>query len=299
MQTLAVGTTAVKARFPGLGFSGKSMKPHLAGNLGMLVGMPSSGKSSILQSCPDAYVFNLDLSPTVTDLKATIWPGLDSSGRVIDTDGKPIELTWEAVLDKIRILIEMAKSGADRPAAVCFDSHHGLSRVLKPWIAKRYKKESFLDAGEAGWRDHNAAISQLPFDLKKYGYGVWYSCHLSKKYVQLSQELTEPVPELAMTDTLFKQLHPVFDIVAPVKKTIEEIRVPKIEELKDGAGNVLSTRQTEEIQAVHKHYIDFSDPQLLAITKGRNISGRIPFGVDEGWQKFEEAYKTSNPDAYT
>lgn len=299
VQTYAVGKSPVAAKYPSLGFTGEDLKPRLSGCVGMLVGIPGSGKSAILQSCPDAYIFNLDLSPTVTTPQATIWPGLDRSGRVIDVGRKPMELTWAEVSKKIDLLILMAEKNLPRPEAICFDSVAGLFRVLKPAIAKKYKKDDFSDCGEAGWKELNSIVSNLPFRLKKWGYGVWYCCHLTKKFVQLSQDYSEPVPELTITDTLFKQLHPAFDIVAPVKMSIEETRKERTVNLTDAAGNVLGTETVTDVSTKEVHWIDFGDPQLMGITKGRNIRGRLQFDLHNGWATFENAYRASNPDAYT
>jgi hypothetical protein len=51
---------------------------------GFIAGLPGSGKSSFFQTCPDAFIFNLDLSSTaipiidgkIPEPKAVSWPGI-------------------------------------------------------------------------------------------------------------------------------------------------------------------------------------------------------------------------------
>ncbi len=296
-QTLAIGKTAAP-KYPELGMSGVDMKPDLNHNFIMLVGIPGCGKSCILQSNPDAFIFNLDMSPTVTNLQATMWPGIGRDGRLIDGTGGSTECTWDEVRRRVDILHDMAAKNKPRPTLICFDSLAGMFRVTRPWLAKKFKKEEWKDLGQTGWTEMYDVITAMPFELRASGYGVAYTCHLTKQYIQLSQEITEVVPELTVTGNFFKQLHPIFDLVAPVKVKLIETRTKSMKDLKNSKGEVVDRTEIEEVKFGPVHCIDFSDPFLAGITKNRNITGTIPFDRENGWAKLEEAYKTANPDAY-
>ena len=78
MQELAVGKS-VAAKYGGLGLTGPMVSPP--GKLfGLLVGMPASGKSCFIQSHPEAFIINTDLSSTTTDEpQACMWPAIDNA----------------------------------------------------------------------------------------------------------------------------------------------------------------------------------------------------------------------------
>jgi len=91
-QTTAAGNGPVRA-YKGLGFQGGPGLYSLRNLFGMVVGEQNSGKSYLFQSCPDAFVINLDLSSTVSPhAKCAVWPGIGLDGRPMDVDGKPSSL---------------------------------------------------------------------------------------------------------------------------------------------------------------------------------------------------------------
>jgi len=116
-QTTAAGTGPVRA-YKGLGFQGGPGLYSLRNLFGMVVGEQNSGKSYLFQSCPDAFVINLDLSSTVSPhAKCAVWPGIGLDGRPMDVDGKPLIITWDHVEAKIKQLCDkhlLIKVGDDK-----------------------------------------------------------------------------------------------------------------------------------------------------------------------------------------
>ena len=99
-QDVAVGKTGAQ-KYSGLGFSGQKMVHPPGQLLGLLVGMPGTGKSSFVQSNPNAFIINADgTSTTNPNPQACIWPGVTADGQPMDVNNSKMVLTWEEILKK-------------------------------------------------------------------------------------------------------------------------------------------------------------------------------------------------------
>lgn len=148
-----------------------------------LVGFPGSGKSSIIQSAQGNFIINTDLSVAVhpdfaAGAGAEMWPFIDPSGIPIDGNGKVVQLTWEAIQNVIAMLKAIPRSDPTRPISISIDTLDSLIPIVKEYLAKKYKKDSFVDLGQSGWQYLSDEISGLYDDIRAAGFGAIFTGHL-------------------------------------------------------------------------------------------------------------------------
>ena len=180
-HTLAVGKTAAN-KYPSLGQAAGNSQYPLGKMFGLLVGESGAGKSFVMQSNPDAYILNLDETPTVyPNSEATMFPIAGPDGRPVDETGKPIVLSWEDIEEKKKVLCALATSNSPRPQTVVLDTIMQALRLLRPYVAKMYGRENFRDVdGRLGWERLFDTLIEFAVTLRRHGYGVVFTCHLSR-----------------------------------------------------------------------------------------------------------------------
>ena len=302
MTTLATGTT-LQTKYGRLGgYTGHMIAPPERIKA-LILGLPGSGKSALLQSHPGAYIFNFDLSSTVTpNPQATLWPGIDpKTGRPINESGVPIVLTWPAVQEKITILKELAAANAPRPETIVFDSLSAWVQLLFTWIPPA-AVELYLRSpdkgpaahwraleGKASWTALYDIICATICDLSASGYGVYVIGHVVQTKIPIGEDLFTTELDFAGGPGLWKRIFPLFELSAVVNTTPGTRDIVKTETITNRDG---STRQsTRRISEPCKNYIlTYSMPNLSAISKSRVPIGDIRLPEQDGWAAYAKAY---------
>ena len=288
--------------FKTLGFSGQRMQYPLNSMFGMVVGEQNTGKSYLFQSNPDAFIFNLDLSSTVIpECRATIWPGINDEGRPVDVDGKHIKLDWDKVLAKKQQLIQLAESNQPRPKCVVFDTITPMTRMLKPWVAKQMGREKFEQLhGPAAYDKLFEEILQIAFDLRQHGYGVWFIAHLSKEFVQISEESSSKQTELILnlSGGMNRRLTPAVEMIAPICCDVVTEMVPRTKTIKMSNGKEVEKTFHDSVTS-YKRKIAFSDPRFAGLIRTRTVNrmSDIPLDGVSPWSQFEEAFNNANKES--
>ncbi len=264
---------------------------------GMVVGEQNTGKSYLFQSNPDAFIINLDLSSTVVpECRATIWPGVNEEGTPIDVGGKQLVLTWDKVLQKKQQLIDLAKSNKERPKCVVLDTITPAVRILKPYIADLMGRQTFEQAhGPAAYDKLFDEILSLAFELRKYGYGVWFIAHLSREFFQVGDEGTKKEElTLNLSSGMVRRLTPAVEMIAPIccdRKTRTEMETKTI---KAGGKDIQRSVPVEKI--VYERSLAFEDPRFSRIIRTRTAK-RMPnilLDSSDPWSSFETAFNEAN-----
>lgn len=148
-----------------------------------LVGFPGCSKSSLLQSAVGGFIINTDMSVAVhpdfaAGNGAEMWPFVDASGTAIDGDGKVVTLTWEAIQDVVKRLKAIPRNDPTRPTFIAIDTLDSLIPLIKDSIAKKYKKDSFVDMGQSGWQYLSDEVAGFYEDIRAAGFGAVFTGHL-------------------------------------------------------------------------------------------------------------------------
>jgi len=263
----------------------------------MVVGEQNTGKSYLFQSNPDAFIINLDLSSTVVpECRATIWPGIDSSGRPIDVDGKSIVLDWDKILAKRNQLIQLAKEDHPRPKCVVFDTITPLIRMLKPWVAQQMGREKWEQChGPAAYDKLYDEILQIAADLRRFGYGVWFIAHLSKEMMEVSEETTKRELMVNLSSGLTRRLTPAVEMIAPICCDVVTEMVPRTKTIKMSNGKEVE-KTFHDTVTYNKRKIAFSDPRFAGLIRTRTVNRMQDITLDgeDPWSSFETAFNNAN-----
>jgi len=291
IQDLAVGKTGVQ-KYSGLGFSGQKMVHPPGQLLGLLVGMPGTGKSSFLQSNPDAFIINTDgTSTTNPNPQACIWPGVTSNGEPMDVGGQKMVLTWDEIIKKKEQLIKLAEGNQPRPQTIVLDSLGPSIQLMKDYVTKKAGRENWKDLdGRRAWDDVYDGLLRFSLDLRRHGYGFFYVCHLVNAKIPLGDDRYTIRPELTITDNFYKRLFPMFELVAAFES--DWISESKQIQMK-GIGGKPGPKKTETVKT-QKYYMTINDESLAGITKCRvQLPDRIELPQESAWTSFEGQYLTA------
>jgi hypothetical protein len=252
-----------------------------------------------MQSCPDAFILNLDESSTTNaDPQATLWPGISPDGRTIDTDGTPFVVTWDHVLAKKKILIDLALANQNRPRIIVLDSLTAAIRLLQKWITQnavelKISSEPRTDwkelHGPAAWDTLYTMIVDFMITLHSHGYGVYYIGHLVNAKVPLNEDKFLIRPELTITDNFYKRLYPYFEMVAAIAvrdgtETVER-------ETKVNIRGVEKLEKRKETINVRKRYLVTDDTDMNEILGRRvKIPGMVELPETGSWESFQAIY---------
>jgi len=294
-HTLAVGKTQ-ESKYPNLGqVAGNSQYP-LGKMFGLLVGESGAGKSFVMQSNPDAYILNLDETPTVCpNSEAVMFPVAGPDGRPVDENNEPIVLTWEHIEEKRKSLCALATSNAPRPKTVVLDTIMQALRLLRPYVAKMYGRENFRDVdGRLGWERLFDTLIEFAISLRRHGYGVIFTCHLSRKHIPISDQQHVEEYRIMLSDGLYARLFPMFDVVIPV---VAEWKVEEKEVEKEVVINGKKVkRKIKSTEKMRKHTAAFENEKLQGITKTRTLSPltQVELPSVQAWKSLEDAFERAN-----
>ena len=287
-QDVAVGNT-ITQRFSGLGFSNLRMVHPPNHLLGLLVGMPGTGKSSFIQSHPGAFIINVDSTSTTNpNPQACIWPGVSPNGQPMDVGGKEMILDWDAILRKKDQLIKMAESNQERPDTVVLDSLGPSIQLMKDYVTKKMGKQHWKELdGRRAWDDVYDGLLRFALELRRHGYGFFYICHLVNAKIPLGDDRYTIRPELTITDNFYKRLFPMFELVAAFEtQWVSESQVVQMK----GVGGKPGPKRTETTKT-EKHFMTVNDEALAGITKCRvRLPDRLELPEEDAWSTFEAAY---------
>ncbi len=307
-QTLAVGQPLHSSpRWGALGGFSDRMIASPEGVFAFIVGAPGSGKSALMQTCPDAFIFNLD--PTSTTVpgepggpapqpQALMWPGMSPEGFTLNDAGVPFVLAWSDVEAKCEILFRLFREKAPRPKIVCFDSLSRMIALLKEHLPANAASLNLAKENKSSWKELDGRarwdllydkIVDLCVKLPAHGYGVYVIGHLVNSVIQLGEAQNIIKPELTITDTFWKRLYPYFEIVLVAQAFQEAVSIP------DPAWrpNPAFPREKPRTIAVTRRrvYLTTGGPELSGITKVRvPISTVLLEPASSAWSVFLAAY---------
>tara|TARA_Y100001938_G_scaffold149988_1_gene239074 strand:- start:9886 stop:10776 length:891 start_codon:yes stop_codon:yes gene_type:complete len=279
-------------KYSQLGFAAEKMIHPPGKLLGLLVGMPGSGKSCFIQSNPEAFIINTDASSTTNDEpQACMWPGVDAQGRAIDVGNKPMVLNWQAVLNKKEQLIQMAKDDVPRPETVVVDSLNPAISMVKDHVTEKAGKKTWKEMdGRRAWDDVYEELVRFATDIRKYGYGFYYICHIVNAKIPLGDDRYIIRPELTITDSFYKRLFPLFELVIAFENSwVTESKTVQMK----GPGGKPGPQKTVSSK-VSKHFVKVNDESLSGITKCRvNLPDSFEVPKQGAWNDFALKYKTA------
>lgn len=277
-----LGTPVSKARVP---------FEHLRG---LVVGKGGSGKSFLMQSCPTALILNFDGSACVNQRsQALMWPTPGPDGRTYDADGKPIFLSWEHVLQKKKVLEDLAKEGRPRPTTIALDTLPAMLSLMKDFVARRYEKASFEDLGITGAAQVNKMVSDLIKDLHNHGYGVFLVTHLINRKVPLNESQFVDEFSLNMSDGMFKGTWGAFDVSIPIVSRVVKKEVTEQVPTPGRPGSFITRTRTE---SVREFVATMADSRLDGVTKMRTLHplSEVVLPSENAWAALSAAYEAAN-----
>jgi hypothetical protein len=289
-QTLAVGST--KSRWPSLGMRAVPRPQSLNSIWGLIIGEQNAGKSYLVQSNPEAFVINADDSSIVNPAaEATIWPARDEVNRIVDVDGKPMHLTWDAIDRKRKQLIAMAEANADRPACVVLDTLFPCVRLLKHWVPRQLHKDSWeLCHGPAAWDLLYNTLIEFGMSLRNHGYGVWFVAHLSKRWHNINETSSVPEYAISMPEGLRDRLSKTVEMIAPIQAVME--RKMTVQKVERRAGDRV-IHENKPVEAVEiRRSVCFQVPEFSHLIRTRTIRPIHNVSLDDGnpWEAFSRAF---------
>lgn len=293
----------IQTKYEGLGGQTTPVLIPAAYSTSFLFGMSNSGKSALIQSNPDAYVFNLDATSTVTPTsKAVLWPRIApaAAGLFIDDSGVPFVFRYEHMAEKVAKLIELAQQNKPRPKTVCFDSLTAWQRMLVEYIPRNAKTLGISANNDLQWKDlHGPAAWDLLYEsiintiisLRNAGYGVYVVGHITRRWIPINENQHKLEFEFTITDNFWKRLVPIFQLsacMATEKGVTTERKVTKV------MANGKEHEVTKDVNTeTTNHYLYFKRDDLINMTKGRVVSSKILIPKDNAWAAFESAYDSS------
>ena len=302
-QQLAHGQT-MAGKWAGLGgVRGRIQNSPLAIKA-LLVGMPDTGKSTLLQGCPEMFLMNLDrFSTTNPDPQSTNWPVWDQqTGHVLGDDGKPTVLTFEMVEKKVEQLIKLALENKPRPTLVGIDTLTALLRLVREHIVTHAVEIGLSSVAVDEWPKLNGLsaydwaynrIVRIISDLSNAGYGVYGVTHLANEVVQIGDDRSKVVPTLVFTAGFWKRLFDIFELIVVLERRRGERTESVLNTITLPDGKVLQqpgskTVRFDEVWMVTAR-AEFGD----GITKRKLNLPDIKLPLKGGWEEFISQYKAA------
>lgn len=284
VSTVAAGTLPTTKKWANLGFASAGMSYPLTRMFGMIVGEQNCGKTFLLQSCPDAFIVNCDLSGSPNPNAVSVsWPCVDSTtGNTLDVGNRPMTMTWDAVEAKIAQLVSLPP-GSDRPAMVVFDTLGGMIRLLQPWVAAQLGRPKFTDCdGRQAWdRLYAHIIDGVCTKLRTAGYGVWIVAHLGRQWKQIDDSKSTEVLDFQIGDGLRARLSSVVEVIVPLVTEVATVAIVRdvVTQLPGGAKQ---TRRVPDSEKRIVRKIAFEDPAYRNIRRARTPKPLPDIVIPEG-----------------
>jgi hypothetical protein len=295
VQTLGAGQTSAQ-KFGNFGIANKRMIVPPSRLLGMIVGFPGKGKTSLFRDHAGALIINVDMSSTPYPKPESpppacgFFPAMDERGGFTDpATGKVVTVDWATVMDLKKRLIEASVENKPRPETIVLDSLSASIRLAMEWVVKERGKTSWKEIdGRQGYEDAYASVVRLGIDLRAAGYGFYYIAHLVDKKIPIGPDLYSKEIELAMGDGLYSRLNPTLELLAAVEeKTVSYTRLDKvfIKELNTTVENPVEI--TEK-----KRFLTVNNEGLNRVIKHRvRLPGQVELGENTAWADFSKAYR--------
>lgn len=319
-QVLAQGATLDSKYGNMLGFVGHKMIPPLDQLIGLILGKSNDGKSHLMQSCSTAIIFNTDLAGTGSVMpKARIWPGLDAQGDPCEpcAPGTPgsytdpilgnvhrIELTWEAILERKKMLIDMAANQiAMRPRLVVLDTIDNVIALIQSFLIRRGQAAAvgtnrvitgWKDLhGQTAWDELYMEVTNFALDLRRAGYGVFGLMHLVDKLENTGNDgaklFLRNVPRV--TPNFFGRLYPLCEVVGVVEKK----RIPFMEpyEEKHPVSGKVTTKYKQGTRDAF--FMSFDSTVYHGVAKKRaGLPDSFELPKEGGWDALVKVYQNAS-----
>jgi hypothetical protein len=295
-QTMEFGRTR-QQKWAGLGgHTGHSVAP-LTRCRAVLASPPKVGKSCLLQSNPDAYIFNFDQSSTVTSTpRAVLYPIVGDDGSCL-LDNGPGVLSFDLIRQKHAALLQLARDNRPRPSLVVNDSLTTMVNLIRPWIAANavqlnISKDPVDDFkklhGPAAYDALFETIVRFINELYQVGYGVITTVHIVNTKIQIGDDVMKFVPELCASEGLWKRLYPLMEWVGILH------RKPVIETFDKEVISTLRGVETKSIRkesrSVEKVFLSVDNAEYRHISGGRVRFEPIEVPHVDGWAAVSKAY---------
>lgn len=307
-QTLE-GGSLINADYWDGSFQNVSMKPPLESLIGMILGKSGQGKSTLLQSFPGAFIFNLDLAGTSLDpCKARIWPGIDKrTGEIVERarDGSltPIpKFHWGLVRTKIDMLLEMGRNKVPgRPRVVAMDTlDKVLYYVLEEYCTVR-NVQRIKQVGNSfdAWDEIHSYIAKLPFLFREAGYGFWWTAQLGDKMIEAEPDKRQLQPDRPLlTDNFFSKIYPHCEVAGIVESRVVATTVhrpvlhPQTKQPIPIPGKPGKVKMQAVAVREARHFLEFDAAKYRNVAKRR---GALPSSLEiypaaNAWEIFRAAY---------
>lgn len=285
------------------GYTGTLPGSPLSKVKGAIVGPPNSGKSHLIQSCPSSYILNFDTASAVGPAtKALMWPARDNLGQVLGDGGQPITPSFKPFRDKILKLLELAKTNQPRPATIFMDSFSSALRMIKEDLQEDNKVTEWRDLtkvmdGRTAWDTVHERMIWIGEALHRAGYGFFYLMHVTNAKIQVGENRTVFMPELAgITENFWSKFQYGLEFVGVVRSTIED--VPKTIDIpvnfKDSTGATITRSEKRAITSKERRwFLSVNDPDFVGITRARvkkALPDKIYLPETNPWEYLENTY---------
>lgn len=271
----------------------------------IVMGRQGRGKSSLVQSCLGGYVFNFDGSSTPRKPLAIVWPGKRKDGSLVEIDptaknpnepqqGKVIEMTWKAALEKKDILLQLARDDVPGRPRICFmDRIDSAQTLCKQWMVEQWneehpdnQKDDFHDIGVGGqYPELYAHIIDFGFELHTAGYGFVWVIPIGDRTISLGDRNKEYLhdTQTGIYENLWNQLNGMVELIA----FLDFQKVPEKRRVKKEGGGYRRERTGKHINQLVMYF----DTTVHADVKKRyhHIPEKIVIPRDRPWQTFEDA----------
>jgi hypothetical protein len=248
-----------------------------------IMGWPGSGKTSLLRSMPNTWIWDVDKA--TKDLPPIVHP---------ESSMYTVIRSWEQVKKYLDLLEEAAKQGKRPFKAVAIDTTDGLfgsqASLLAEYAIKAENTDfiSAFGSNGAGWGRQIEGAWQCVNRIINAGYGLWMTCHLRRKLVERPDGTSQTIVTGDLTPKVSRIVMGSATYVVVTAKSIGTVTHETEKKLTTGATTVIKERIRKPIYTMIFRSKDQSMEEQL---KSRiNVGDEIVFDRDNGFALFEKAY---------
>jgi len=257
--------------------------------LAMIAGLPGSGKSHLVASCPEALLVNFDLSSSKRNIEAQIYPALSPSAQPIDQNGASINFNWELALALKDRLINATRNNEPRPHLLCLDSITAMIRMAKQHIGSNWENLGTV----------YDAVTNYILDLHHTGnYGVYVTAHFTKRLIRKEGDAPDASPferiSISHPDKLQDRLMPYLELLGVMfAEKHQSVQITDQTAVVNGVTRVIG-KNSQIIQEA-RYYLSADPWEFPGIVKRRaRLPERLVIPEVGGWATFEKAYNDAN-----
>jgi hypothetical protein len=268
-QDLADGS-GVQDRFSALGVATARTEVHPRYARGMVLGLPGSGKSTFLGSCPEALLINVDCTTIGNTVRAGVWPPVNERGRSLDpATGRPMKMNWTALRGLVKTLKNLAEQDKPRPDMVIIDTLPGAIELAKEEVGRQHGKAFDDMHGMKAWPYVGDLLSRLMNEVHQMGYGFWWVGHVSNKVIPIGEDEATVVLSPTFPDSIWRRLNWQLEIIVACENEWVSKKI-------DG-----------KIEKVNEHRLLGRDPRYPGVVKTKNGFDHMLVDPTTGWTDFE------------